>query len=109
MEDVDLRGVQGTGNMEIHLDRRLMTAHLPTINIEQSGRARRSCCSRRTSLPEGLALRKALSQLNPVEGMELLLDQLKLTKSTRSSRLDAFDGVDHSEGGVAPLRRSSRA
>jgi len=50
MDDVIFEEFKGTGNMEVHLDRRLMDKRIfPTINIEQSGRARRSCCSRRTS------------------------------------------------------------
>src|SRR5437870_13431895 len=84
MDDVIFEEFKGTGNMEVHLDRRLMDKRIfPTINIEQSGTRKEELLLDKDELQKVWLLRKALSQLNPVEAMELLLDKLKLTKSNR--------------------------
>ncbi|HLC43496.1 MAG TPA: transcription termination factor Rho [Methylomirabilota bacterium] len=84
MDDVIFEEFKGTGNMEIHLDRRLMDKRIfPTINIEQSGTRKEELLLEKDELQKIWLLRKALSQLNPVEGMELLLDKLKLTKNNK--------------------------
>ena len=68
----------------MHLDRRLMDKRIfPTINIEQSGTRKEELLLEKDELQKVWLLRKALSQLNPVEGMELLLDKLKLTKTNK--------------------------
>jgi transcription termination factor Rho len=49
MDDVIFEEFKGTGNMELHLDRKLVDRRVfPSIDITRSGRARRSCSSRRT-------------------------------------------------------------
>jgi transcription termination factor Rho len=84
MDDVIFEEFKGTGNMEVHLDRRLMDKRIfPTINIEQSGTRKEELLLEKDELQKVWLLRKALSQLNPVEAMELLLDKLKLTKSNK--------------------------
>jgi transcription termination factor Rho len=84
MDDVIFEEFKGTGNMEVHLDRRLMDKRIfPTINIEQSGTRKEELLLEKDELQKVWLLRKALSQLNPVEAMELLLDKLKQTKSNR--------------------------
>jgi transcription termination factor Rho len=55
----------------------------PTINIEQSGTRKEELLLEKDELQKVWLLRKALSQLNPVEAMELLLDKLKQTKSNK--------------------------
>src|SRR5437867_8572909 len=76
MDDVIFEEFKGTGNMEVHLDRRLMDKRIfPTINIEQSGTRKEELLLEKDELQKVWLLRKALSQLNPVEGMELLLDK----------------------------------
>jgi transcription termination factor Rho len=80
--------------MEVHLDRRLMDKRIfPTINIEQSGTRKEELLLEKDELQKVWLLRKALSQLNPVEAMELLLDKLKQTKSNKE-----FLGAMHSMG-----------
>ncbi|HBO69239.1 MAG TPA: transcription termination factor Rho, partial [Deltaproteobacteria bacterium] len=70
--------------MEVHLDRRLMDKRVfPTINIEPSGTRKEELLLEKDELQKVWLLRKALSQLNPVEAMELLLDKLKLTKTNK--------------------------
>src|SRR3989475_7148670 len=84
MDDVIFEEFKGIGNMEVHLDRRLMDKRIfPTINIEQSGTRKEELLLEKDELQKVWLLRKALSQLNPVEAMELLLDKLKLTKSNK--------------------------
>jgi transcription termination factor Rho len=84
MDDVIFEEFKGTGNMEVHLDRRLMDKRIfPTINIEQSGTRKEELLLEKDELQKVWLLRKALSQLNPVEAMELLLDKLKQTKTNR--------------------------
>jgi transcription termination factor Rho len=55
----------------------------PTINIEQSGTRKEELLLEKDELQKVWLLRKALSQLNPVEAMELLLDKLKQTRSNK--------------------------
>jgi transcription termination factor Rho len=84
MDDVIFEEFKGTGNMEVHLDRRLMDKRIfPTINIEQTGTRKEELLLEKDELQKVWLLRKALSQLNPVEAMELLLDKLKLTKTNK--------------------------
>src|SRR3989338_8397015 len=84
MDDVIFEEFKGTGNMEVHLDRRLMDKRVfPTINIEQTGTRKEELLLEKDELQKVWLLRKALTQLNPVEGMELLLDKLKLTRSNK--------------------------
>ncbi len=84
MDDVIFEEFKGTGNMEVHLDRRLMDKRIfPTMNIEQSGTRKEELLLEKDELQKVWLLRKALSQLNPVEAMELLLDKVKLTKTNR--------------------------
>ena len=84
MDDVIFEEFKGTGNMEVHLDRRLMDKRtFPSINIEQSGTRKEELLLEKDELSKVWLLRKVLSQLNPVEGMELLLDKLKLTKTNK--------------------------
>jgi transcription termination factor Rho len=84
MDDVIFEEFKGTGNMEVHLDRRLMDKRIfPTINIEQSGTRKEELLLEKDEIQKVWLLRKALSQLNPVEAMELLLDKLKLTKTNK--------------------------
>src|SRR5260221_9744332 len=84
MDDVIFEEFKGTGNMEVHLDRRLMDKRVfPTINIEQTGTRKEELLLEKDELQKVWLLRKALSQLNPVEAMELLLDKLKMVKSNK--------------------------
>jgi transcription termination factor Rho len=84
MDDVIFEEFKGTGNMEVHLDRRLMDKRIfPSINIEQSGTRKEELLLEKDELPKVWLLRKVLSQLNPVEAMELLLDKLKMTKTNK--------------------------
>src|SRR5213594_4742489 len=84
MDDVINEEFKGTSNMEVVLDRKLADKHIfPAIDINRSGTRKEELLLEKDELQKVWLLRKALSQLNPVEGMELLLDKLKLTKSNK--------------------------
>src|SRR5213080_3167288 len=84
MDEVIFEEFKGTGNSELVLDRKVADKRIfPTINIEQSGTRKEELLLEKDELQKVWLLRKALSQLNPVEGMELPLDKLKLTKSNK--------------------------
>jgi transcription termination factor Rho len=55
----------------------------PTINIEQTGTRKEELLLEKDELQKVWLLHKALTQLNPVEAMELLLDKVKLTKTNK--------------------------
>jgi transcription termination factor Rho len=55
----------------------------PTINIEQTGTRKEELLLEKDELQKVWLLRKALTQLNPVEAMELLLDKIKLVKTNK--------------------------
>src|SRR5262249_40779526 len=86
------------GNMEIHLDRRLMDRRMfPAMDVTRSGTRKEELLVPRESLNRVWILRKLLTQLNTVEAMEFLLDKIKGTKGNQ----DFLDSV--SQGGpVSP-------
>src|SRR3989454_2641049 len=84
MDDVIFEEFKGTGNMEVHLDRRLADKRIfPAIEIAASGTRKEELLVDRERLNKMWILRKVLSPLGSVEAMELLLDKLKLTKTNK--------------------------
>ncbi len=82
MDDVIFEEFKGTGNMEIHLDRRLVDKRVfPAIEINKSGTRKEELLLVKEELNRVWILRKVLSQLSPVEAMELLIDKLSKTRS----------------------------
>ena len=82
MDDVIFEEFKGTGNMEIHLDRKLVDKRVfPAIDIQKSGTRKEELLIPRDDLNRIWVLRKVLNPLSPVEAMELLLDKLGKTKS----------------------------
>jgi transcription termination factor Rho len=82
MDDVIFEEFKGTGNMEIHLDRKLMDKRVfPAVDITKSGTRKEELLLTREELNRVWVLRKVLNPLSPVESMELLLDKLGRTKS----------------------------
>jgi transcription termination factor Rho len=78
----DKNVARGTGNMEIHLDRKLMDKRVfPAVDITKSGTRKEELLLTREELNRVWVLRKVLNPLSPVESMELLLDKLSRTKS----------------------------
>ena len=84
MDEVIFEEFKGTGNMEVHLDRRLMDKRVfPAIDINKSGTRKEELLIPKEDLNRIWILRKVLSQLSVVEAMEFLLDKLHGTKTNR--------------------------
>ena len=82
MDDVIFEEFKGTGNMEIHLDRKLVDKRVfPAIDINKSGTRKDELLLPKDELTRVWVLRKVLSPLSPVESIELLLDRLSKSRS----------------------------
>ena len=82
MDEVIFEEFKGTGNMEIHLDRKLTDRRVfPSIDIIKSGTRKEELLLVKEDLNRVYVLRKVLNPLSPVEAMELLLSKLAKTKS----------------------------
>lgn len=82
MDEVIFEEFKGTGNMEIHLDRRLIDKRVfPAIDIEKSGTRKEELLLHPDELQKIWLLRKVLANMNPVESMELIVEKLKKTQS----------------------------
>jgi transcription termination factor Rho len=82
MDDVIFEEFKGTGNMELHLDRRLVDKRLfPAIDIFRSGTRREELLLTPTELNKMWVLRKVLGTMGVVEAMELLQEKMRETKS----------------------------
>ncbi|GJL50402.1 transcription termination factor Rho [Candidatus Nitrospira salsa] len=84
MDDVIFEEFKGTGNMEVHLDRRLADKRLfPAIDINQSGTRKEELLVDRDRLNKMWILRKVLSPLGTMEAMEFLMDKIGGTKNNQ--------------------------
>ena len=82
MDDVIYEEFKGTGNMEIHLDRRIAEKRVyPAININRSGTRREELLTKPDELQKIWILRKLLHPMDELAAMEFLLDRLKVTKT----------------------------
>lgn len=82
MDEVIFEEFKGTGNMEIHLDRKLSDKRVfPAIDINRSGTRKEELLVPPADLNRTWILRKLLSPLNPVDSMEFLLEKMQGTKS----------------------------
>jgi len=82
MDEVIFEEFKGTGNMEIHLDRRLVERRIyPAIDINKSGTRREDLLLPHDTLTKLWLLRKVLAPLNVIDSMEFLLDKFEKTKS----------------------------
>jgi transcription termination factor Rho len=82
MDDVIFEEFKGTGNMEVHLDRKLSDKRVfPAIDLNKSGTRKEELLLDKNELNRVWVLRKVLSPLSTVEGMELLIDKLDKTKT----------------------------
>jgi transcription termination factor Rho len=82
MDDIIFEEFKGTGNMEIHLDRKLTDKRVfPSIDVQKSGTRKEELLIPKEDLNRIWVLRKVLNPLSPVEAMELLIDKMSKTKS----------------------------
>jgi len=81
MDDVIFEEFKGTGNMELHLDRRLVDKRIwPAIDVNRSGTRREELLMDAEELRRVWILRRVLNDMNPVEAMELLTGRMRKTK-----------------------------
>ena len=84
MDDVIFEEFKGTGNMEVHLDRRLVDKRIfPAIDIHASGTRKEELLLAKEELNRIWILRKVLQPLGPVESMELLLEKMRGAKTNK--------------------------
>lgn len=84
MDDVIFEEFKGTGNLEIHLDRKLSDKRVfPSIDINRSGTRKEELLLPADELNRVWILRKVLSPLSSVEAMELLIDRMSKTKTNK--------------------------
>ena len=82
MDEVIFEEFKGTGNMEIHLERKLVEKRIfPSIDINRSGTRKEELLLPPEDLNRIWILRKLLSPLSPVDSMEFLLEKLRGTKT----------------------------
>ena len=85
MDDVIYEEFKGTGNMEIHLDRRMAEKRLyPAINVNKSGTRREELLIPPEVLQKIWVLRKLLYPMDDIEAMEFLMDKIKSTKTNEN-------------------------
>jgi transcription termination factor Rho len=84
MDEVIFEEFKGTGNLEIHLDRKLTDRRVfPSIDIQKSGTRKEELLIAKEDLNRVWVLRKVLTPLSPVEAMELLLSKMSKTKTNQ--------------------------
>jgi transcription termination factor Rho len=82
MDEVIFEEFKGTGNMELHLDRRLADKRVwPAIDINRSGTRKEELLMSAEEIKRLWILRKVLNDMNPVDSMEMLKAKLKQTPS----------------------------
>ncbi len=90
MDDVIYEEFKSTGNMEIHLDRRIAERRIfPAININRSGTRREELLANQDEMQKMWILRKLLHPMDDLAAIEFLLDRLKATKTNE----DFFDSM----------------
>jgi transcription termination factor Rho len=93
MDDVIFEEFKGTGNMEVHLDRKLSDKRVfPAIDINRSGTRKEELLLERNELNRIWVLRKVFSPLSTVESMELLVEKLDKTR-TNGEFLNAMSSM----------------
>ena len=90
MDDVIYEEFKGTGNMEIHLDRRISERRIyPSININKSGTRREELLTKPDEMQKMWILRKLLQPMDELAAIEFIIDRLKATKTNE----DFFDSM----------------
>ncbi|NVN99699.1 MAG: transcription termination factor Rho [Geobacteraceae bacterium] len=90
MDEVIFEEFKGTGNMELHLDRKLVEKRtFPAIDINKSGTRKEELLVEKSNLNRTWILRKVIHSMSVVDSMEFLLDKLSETKSNQAF-LDAM-------------------
>ncbi len=92
MDEVIFEEFKGTGNSEIHLDRKLMEKRIfPCMDINKSGTRKEDLLIEKKDLDRLWILRKVLAPMNVVDAMEFLLDKINSAK-TNAQFLNSMSG-----------------
>ena len=90
MDEVIYEEFKGTGNMEIHLDRRITEKRIfPAININRSGTRREELLTSPDELQKMWILRRLLQPMDEIGAIEFLMGRLQATKTNN----DFFDSM----------------
>ena len=82
MDEVIFEEFKGTGNTELHLDRRMVEKRVwPAIDVNKSGTRREELLMDEEELRRVWILRRVLNDMNPVEAMELLVNRMRRHKT----------------------------
>lgn len=82
MDDVIFEEFKGTGNMELHLDRELVSKRIfPSLSMDKSGTRKEELIYHPDEMDKIYSLRRAMKGVPPVEAMEMLIQRIKKTKS----------------------------
>jgi transcription termination factor Rho len=85
MDEVIFEEFKGTGNCELHLDRKLVERRIfPSIDINKSGTRKEELLMDEEELNKIWILRKVIGGMSPTESMELLIDKMKATKNNKA-------------------------
>ena len=99
MDEVIYEEFKGTGNMELHLTRKLANRRVyPAFDLLMSGTRREELLLPDDQLKKIWVLHKLLSTMNTVEGMEFLIDKMRKLKTNS----EFFDSINKKNGGSAP-------
>jgi transcription termination factor Rho len=85
MDEVIFEEFKGTGNCELHLDRKLVERRIfPAIDINKSGTRKEELLVEEEELNKIWVLRKVISGMSPTEAMELLIEKMKATRNNKA-------------------------
>lgn len=100
MDEVIFEEFKGTGNMEIHMSRKLSNLRIfPAFDLLLSGTRREELLLPEAELNRVRILRKFLSTMNTIEGMEVLIDKMKKCKTNE----EFLDSMNRKNGCAAPI------
>jgi transcription termination factor Rho len=85
MDEVIFEEFKGTGNMELHLDRRIADRRVfPAFDLIRSGTRKEELLIPKTNLNKIWILRRLLQEMNPVEAMEFIVDKIRKTETNQA-------------------------
>jgi len=85
MDEVIFEEFKGTGNMELHLDRRIADRRVfPGFDLIRSGTRKEELLIPKTNLNKIWILRRLLQEMNPVEAMEFIVDKIRKTETNQA-------------------------
>jgi len=84
MDDVIFEEFKGTGNMELHLDRKISDRRIfPSFDLIHSGTRKEEMLIEKENLSRVWILRRLLQEMNSVDAMEFIIDKIKRTSTNK--------------------------